>query len=493
MPAADAAIGPVEYRGRKEQEEAAPVTDETGFRTEKDTLGEVKVPAAALYGAQTQRARENFPISGLPPQQDYVWGMVIIKKAAALANMGTGRLDKAIGEAIVAAADEALEGKLDEHFVIDPWQAGAGTSHNMNVNEVLANRASEILGGSRGEERKVHPNDDVNMAQSSNDTNPCAVRLGALRIVPGLVTALEGLRDALDDKAREFDGIVKSARTHLQDAVPIRLGQEFSGYAAAIDKAIERVRVAAATLQELNIGATAAGTGINAEVAYIDAVVEHLRELTGFDVTRGENFFRLTQSGADMAYLSSAIRNAAVEISRIASDLRLLASGPRTGIAEIILPPVQPGSSIMPGKVNPSMAEMMNMVCFQVIGFDDVCTLAAHGGQLDLNVFWPSFAFNLLFGIRIFTNGINAFTERCVVGIKADEERCRELMEQSLMLCTALTDYIGYEDAAKLAKKAFEERKTIREVVLQQGLMDADQLDKVLDAMPMTEPGVPGR
>ena len=469
------------------------MTEETGYRIEKDTLGEVKVPAGALYGAQTQRARENFPISGLPPQPDYVWGMVMIKKAAALANMDTGRLDRSIGEAIVKAADEALEGKLDDHFVIDPWQAGAGTSHNMNANEVLANRASEILGGSRGEDRKVHPNDDVNMAQSSNDTNPTAIRLGALRVVPGLLDALRGLHSALDAKAREFDGIVKSARTHLQDAVPIRLGQEFSGYAAAIEKAIERIEAAADTLKELGIGATAAGTGINAEVAYIEAVVEHLRELTGFDLRRGENFFRLTQSGADMAYLSSAVRNAAVEISRIASDLRLLASGPRTGIAEIILPPVQPGSSIMPGKVNPSMAEMMNMVCFQVIGFDEVCSLAAQGGQLDLNVFWPSFAFNLLFGMRIFTNGINAFTERCVVGIQADEERARHLMEQSLMLTTALTDYIGYEAAAKVAKQAYAERKTIREVALEHDVLPAEQLDKILDGMPMTEPGVPGR
>ncbi|HEX2050892.1 MAG TPA: aspartate ammonia-lyase [Actinomycetota bacterium] len=462
-------------------------------RVERDTLGEVRVPADALYAAQTQRARDNFPISGLPPQPDYVWGMVVIKKAAALANMDTGRLDRNLGEAIVAAADEVLDGRHDEHFVVDPWQAGAGTSHNMNANEVLANRASEILGGSRGSDRRVHPNDDVNLAQSSNDTNPTAVRLGALRLLPGVLDALEGLRDALDAKAREFDGVVKSARTHLQDAVPIRLGQEFSGYAAAIDVARGRVRSAGESLLELNIGATAAGTGINAEPEYIDRVVAHLRDITGFDVRRGDNFFRLTQSGADMAHLSSALRNAAVEISRIASDIRLLASGPRTAIAEIVLPPVQPGSSIMPGKVNPSMAEMMNQVCFQVIGFDEVCSLAAHNGQLDLNVFWPSFAFNLLFGMTIFTNGLNAFTERLVDGLRADEERCRHLVEQSLMLCTALTDYIGYEAAAKLAKQAYEERKTIRELALDQGILPEDQLNEVLDARPMTDPGVPGR
>jgi aspartate ammonia-lyase len=461
----------------------------TQFRTEKDTLGEVQVPADALYGAQTQRARENFPISGMPPQPDYLWGMVMIKKAAALANMDTGRLDKAIGEAIVEGADEALAGKHDAHFVIDPWQAGAGTSHNMNVNEVLAARASQLL----GDDRKVHPNDHVNMAQSSNDANPTAVRLGALRLLPGLIDALDGLRDALDRKADEFDAIVKPARTHLQDAVPIRLGQEFSGYASAIEKVIERVRAAGEALEELNIGATAAGTGINAEVAYIDAIIKHLRELTGFDVRRGDNFFRLTQSGADMAHLSSALRNAAVEISRISSDIRLLGSGPRTSIAELILPPVQPGSSIMPGKVNPSMAEMMNMVCFQVIGFDETCSLAAHGAQLDLNVFWPVFGFNLLFGMVLLRNGVTAFTERCIEGLEADEERCRELVEQSLMLCTALTDYIGYEKAADLAKEAYAERKTIREVVLEKGLMGEEELDKVLDARPMTEPGVPGR
>jgi aspartate ammonia-lyase len=465
----------------------------TDFRIEKDTLGEVKVPADALYGAQTQRARENFQISGFPPQPDYVWGMVMIKKAAALANMDTGRLDRTIGDAIVRAADEALAGDHDEHFVIDPWQAGAGTSHNMNVNEVLANRASELLGGSRGADRRVHPNDHVNMAQSSNDANPTAVRLGALRLLPGLLDSLHGLRSALGAKATEFDGIVKSARTHLQDAVPIRLGQEFSGYSAAVDKAAERIGDAGEALAELGIGSTAAGTGINAEPEYIEKVIAHLRELTGFNVRRGDNFFRLTQSGADMAHLSSALRNAAVEISRIASDIRLLSSGPRTAIAEIVLPPVQPGSSIMPGKVNPSMAEMMNMVCFQVIGCDEVCSLAAHGGQLDLNVFWPSFGFNLLFAMTILRNGVTAFTERCVAGIEADAERNRELMEQSLMLCTALTDYIGYEEAAGVAKEAFAEGKTIREVVLEHELMDPDQLDKVLDALPMTEPGVPGR
>jgi len=462
-------------------------------RTERDTLGEVRVPSEALYGAQTGRARDNFRISGQPPQPDYLWGMIVVKKGAALANMDTGRLDKKIGDAIVKAADEALAGEHDEHFVIDPWQAGAGTSHNMNVNEVLANRASELLGGERGADRTVNANDHVNMAQSSNDANPTAVRLGALRLVPGLRQALESLADAFDAKAGEFDHVLKSSRTHLQDAVPMRLGQEFSGWGAAVRIASSRVGEAATGLEELNIGATAAGTGINAEPAYIDGIVAYISDITGFSVRRGDNFFRLTQSGGDMAHLSSAVRNAAVEISRIASDIRLLTSGPRTGIGEIILPPVQPGSSIMPGKVNPSMAEMMNMVCFQVIGCDEVCSLAAHGGQLDLNVFWPVFGYNLLFGMRLLTNGVHAFTERCVEGIEADEARCRELLEQSLMLCTALTDYIGYEQTAKLAKEAHAERKTIREVVLAHGLMDEDQLDKVLDVAPMTEPGVPGR
>jgi len=462
-------------------------------RTERDTLGEVRVPAEALYGAQTGRARDNFRISGQPPQPDYLWGMIVVKKAAALANMDTGRLDKQIGDAIVRAANEAMGGEHEAHFVIDPWQAGAGTSHNMNVNEVLANRASELLGGERGADRTVNANDHVNMAQSSNDANPTAVRLGALRLVPGLREALERLADAFDAKAGEFDHVLKSSRTHLQDAVPMRLGQEFSGWGAAVRIASRRVGEAATGLEELNIGATAAGTGINAEPAYIDGIVAHISGITGFSVRRGDNFFRLTQSGADMAHLSSAVRNAAVEISRIASDIRLLTSGPRTGIGEIILPPVQPGSSIMPGKVNPSMAEMMNMVCFQVIGCDEVCSLAAHGGQLDLNVFWPVFGYNLLFGMRLLRNGVHAFTERCVEGIEADEARCRELLEQSLMLCTALTDYIGYEQTAKLAKEAHADRKTIREVVLAHGLMNEDQLDKVLDVAPMTEPGVPGR
>ena len=464
----------------------------TDFRTERDTLGEVRVPADALYGAQTQRAKDNFPISGLPPQPDYLWGMIVVKKAAALANMDTGRLDKVIGEAIVAAADEALSGKHDRHFVVDPWQAGAGTSHNMNVNEVLATRATQIL-ASDGSERKVHPNDHVNMAQSSNDTNPTAVRLGALRAAPSLVEALKGLQGALEDKATAFDRVLKVARTHMQDAVPIRLGQEFSGYAGAIEQASLRIEEAARTLEELNLGATAAGTGINAQPGYVESVIQHLRSITGFDLRAGSNLFRLTQSGADMAHLSSALRNAALEIARIASDMKLLASGPRTAIAEIILPPVQPGSSIMPGKVNPSMAEMMTMVCFQVIGCDETISLGVQAGQLDLNVFWPLFGFNLMFAMRLLANGVKAFNERCIAGIEADEERCRTLVEQSLMLCTALTDYIGYEEAAKLAKEAYAERKTIREVALAHNLMPAEELDKVLDVMPMTEPGVPGR
>lgn len=463
------------------------------LRTEKDTLGSVEVPADALFGAQTQRARDNYPISGLPPQPDYVWGMVTIKKAAALANMTTGRLDEGVGEAIVAAADEALAGDLDAHFVVDPWQAGAGVSHNMNVNEVLANRASELLGGGRGADRVVHPNDHVNMAQSSNDTNPTAVRLGALRAVGPLGAALDGLAKALNDKAQELDDVVKPARTHLQDAVPIRLGQELSGWARTVEVAARRVREASDAVCEIGLGATAAGTGINAEPAYIENVVEQLAQLTGFALRASDNYFRVTQSGADMAHLSSAVRNAAVEISRIASDIRLLSSGPRTAIAEIILPPVQPGSSIMPGKVNPAMAEMMNMVCFQVIGCDEVNMLAAHGGQLDLNVFWPSFGFNLLFSMRILTNGVSAFTERCIVGMEADRERCRELVEDSLMLVTSLTDYIGYEKAASLAKEAFASRKTIREVALAHEVMPAEELDKVLDATPMTNPGIPGR
>ena len=464
-------------------------TQVTEFRIEKDTLGEMRVPADALYGAQTQRARENFPISGMPPQPDYVWGMVTIKKAAALANMDTGRLDKELGDAIVQAADEALSGKLDDHFVIDPWQAGAGTSHNMNSNEVLGTRASQIL----GRDHAVHPNDHVNMAQSSNDTNPTAVRLAALHVLPSLIEALSGLRDTLQQKAERFDDVVKVGRTHLQDAVPLRLGQEFGAWADAIAKSIERIEAASDALLELPLGGTAAGTGINAEPEYIESVVRHLRDLTGYDLRKGENFFRLIQSAADMAHFSSALRNVAIEISRISSDIRLLASGPRTGLGEIILPPVQPGSSIMPGKFNPSMAEMMNMVCFQVIGADEVVSLAAEHGQLDLNVFWPLLGYNIPFSMTLLRNGVNAFVERCVAGIEADEERAEHLMEQSLMLVTALTDYIGYEESARLAKKAHQERRTIREVVLEAGLMEADQLDKVLDARPMTEPGVPGR
>src|SRR4051812_14459029 len=376
----------------------------SGFRVEKDPLGEKQVPESALYGVQTQRAIENFPISGLRPLEPFVIAQVWIKKAAALTHKGTGRLEAKLADAIVRAADEVLEGKHREHFVVDPYQAGAGTSHNMNVNEVLANRANELLGAKRGEYKPVHPNDHVNMAQSTNDTIPTNIRLACLAQLAPLAKAFAALRDALADKGREFDGIVKAGRTHLQDAMPIRLGQEFAAYAGSIDRGLRRVQEAADYLRDLGIGGSAVGTGVTVEAEYPALMIKHLRAITGLDLRVGTDRIQLMRSMGDVAGFSAALRVLAVDLSKIASDLRLMAMGPRTGIDEIRLPAVQPGSSIMPGKVNPSIPEMVNQVCFQVIGCDTTVSISAEHGQLELNVMMPVIAFNVLLSIEILTN-----------------------------------------------------------------------------------------
>lgn len=462
-------------------------------RIEKDTMGRVEVPDDAYYGAQTARALANFPISGLGPHHSLVWATVVIKKSAAKANMTTGRLPEEIAQAIAQAADEALAGKLNAHFVVDPFQAGAGTSHNMNVNEVLANRAAELLGGNRGDYGKVHPNDHVNMAQSTNDVFPTAIRLASLRMLYSLVQSTEALRDALFAKGQEFDHILKSGRTHLQDAVPIRLGQEFSAYAVAIDKNINGLRRCIPFLLELGIGGTAIGTGLNAEESYIAAVVAEIARETGYDVTTADNLIETTQNMDPFVTLSSALKGLAVNVGRVANDLRLLASGPRTGLGEITLPAVQPGSSIMPGKVNPSMAEMTNMVAFQIVGGDTVITLAAQAGQLELNVMMPVIAYNLLFGMEIFSNAINKFTTSCISGIIADEERCRRYMHDSLGLVTVLAPYIGYEASAEVAKESARTGKSFVEIILDRGLIASAELAAILDPYPLTAPGIPGK
>src|SRR5687767_10763292 len=461
-------------------------------RIEKDPLGELAVPADALYGVQTVRARQNFPISGLRPLWPFVQSQVWLKKAAALTHKETGRLDARLADAISSAADEVLARKHDEHFVVDPYQAGAGTSHNMNVNEVLANRANELLGGKRGEYKPVHPNDHVNMAQSTNDTIPTNIRLSALSMLPALVKAFENLRDALVAKGREFDHVVKAGRTHLQDAMPIRLGQEFTAYAGSIDRALRRVREAADYLRDLGIGGSAVGTGVTVEKEYPALMNKHLTQITGLDLRVGEDRIQLMQSMGDPAGFSASLRVLAIDLSKIASDLRLMAMGPRTGIDEIRLPAVQPGSSIMPGKVNPSIPEMVNQVCFQVMGLDTTVAIAAEHGQLELNVMMPVIAFNVLLSMEIMTNAARILAEKCVRGIEANREMNEYWVERSAALATALAPQIGYARAAEISKRSVKEGMLIRDLVRKEGILPEDQIDEVLDLKKMTEIGVPG-
>jgi len=461
-------------------------------RIERDSLGELPVPADALYGIQTERARQNFPISQLLPLAPFVNAVVWIKQAAALTHKQTGRLDPKLADAIVRAADEILAGEHRHQFVVDPYQAGAGTSHNMNCNEVLANRANEILGGKRGEYKPVHPNDHVNMAQSTNDVIPTAIRLAALSELPALLEAMGRLARAFLTKGRAFDQILKSGRTHLQDATPIRLGQEFAAYGHTIERSADRVTQAADALRDLGIGGTAVGTGLNAEPAYPALMVKQLRTITGIELREGKDRVQLMQSMGDAAAFSGALRTYAMDLGKIASDLRLLASGPRTGLAEIVLPPVQPGSSIMPGKVNPSIAEMVNMVCYQALGNDVTVAAAAEAGQLELNVMMPVIAHNLLFTMRILTNASRVFAERCVEGIEADRAQCEHWLERSPALVTALAPRIGYAEAAKLAKEAVAKNVTVRQLVMEKGVLKGKDLDAVLDLLAMTELGVPG-
>jgi aspartate ammonia-lyase len=461
-------------------------------RIERDPLGEFPVPATALWGIQTERARLNFPISGLRPMPALVDAIVWIKKAAALTHRQTGRLEPRLADAIVTAADEVLAGRHRDQFVVDPYQAGAGTSHNMNANEVLANRANELLGGKRGEYQPVHPNDHVNMAQSTNDTIPTAIRLGSLAALPALEAAMARLAGAFAAKGEAFDGIVKSGRTHLQDATPIRLGQEFSAYGRTVERSRMRLRAAAEPLRELGIGGTAVGTGLNAEPEYPGLMVTHLRAITGLDLRVGDDRVQLMQSMGDAAAFSAALRTYALDLSKIASDLRLLASGPRTGLNEILLPPVQPGSSIMPGKVNPSIAEMVNMVCYQVLGNDLTVAGAAEAGQLELNVMMPVIAHNMLFSMEILGNASRVLAERCVEGIEANAEQCKYWLERSPALVTALAPKIGYAEAAKLAKEAVARNLSVRQLIEEKGVLKGRELEAVLDLRAMTEIGVPG-
>ena len=459
-------------------------------RLEKDSLGERPIPAEAYYGIQTDRAIENFPISGLRPLPSYVDATVHIKKAAAIVNNTLGLLDDKRSQAIVGACEEILKGKLREWFVVDVYQAGAGTSHNMNVNEVIANRAIEILGGKKGDYAQIHPNDHVNMAQSTNDVCPTAIRISALLQARRLLRSLQQMENLFAAKAKEFDSIVKSGRTHLQDAVPIRLGQEFGGYAASIRKHQQLVQRGGDSNKELGIGGTAVGTGINANPQYRSLIVTELSRQLGIDFMEAGDYFEAMQSLRPMVELSSTMRCLAQDLIRITNDLRLLSSGPKTGLAEIRLPERQPGSSIMPGKVNPVMAEMLAMVCFQVIGCDTTILLAAQAGQLELNVMMPVVAYNLLHEIEILNNAIEVFNCFCLQGIQADEKRCRSFAEASMSIVTALNPHIGYSAAAEVAKEYLSSGKSIMEIVLDRGLLTKEKLTTIFELRRMTEPGI---
>ena len=463
------------------------------FRTERDPLGELEVPADAYYGIQTARAVDNFRISDLRAPADLVVATVLIKRAAAEANEALGRLDSRVAGAIIQAADEIRAGALREQFVVDVYQAGAGTSHNMNANEVIANRAAEILGGTRGDYTLVHPNDHVNMGQSTNDVFPTATRIALLIGMRPLVDAARGLASALQEKAEAFAHVLKVGRTHLQDAVPMTLGQEFSGFAACIERGADDVEQASEQLKELNLGATAVGTGLNAGDDYTRVAVSNLARALAVDLRPAANRFRVTQSMGDIVAYSGAMRRLAVELSKVASDLRLLSSGPRAGIAEIALPAVQPGSSIMPGKVNPSIAEMVNQVCFQVIGCDTTICTAAEAGQLELNVMMPVIAWNAIHASSILAKAMETLEMRCVEGIEPDEARCRELLDRSTAVATALSPYIGYAKTAEIAKESVKSGKPIRDLVLERKLLEGDELDRILSAEEMTQPGVPGK
>ncbi|MEE9121541.1 MAG: class II fumarate hydratase [Syntrophobacteria bacterium] len=468
--------------------------EEENYRIESDSMGEVKVPAAAYYGAQTQRAVQNFPISGLRFPREFIRAMGLIKRAAARVNLELGFLSQEVAEAIIQAATEAAEGKLDEQFPVDIFQTGSGTSTNMNANEVIANRAIELLGGEVGSKTPVHPNDHVNRGQSSNDVIPTAIHVAvAESIKGGLLPVLMGCQKELEAKSAHFDHIVKIGRTHLQDATPVRLGQEFSGYARQMELARARIEQALAGLMELALGGTATGTGLNAVVGFAPKVIAQLAEETNLPLEEAKNHFA-AQGGQDaLVAASGSLRGLAVTLTKIGNDLRWLASGPRCGLGELHLPPVQPGSSIMPGKVNPVIIESLLQVAVQVMANDWAVAIGGQAGNLELNVMLPVMAYNLLQSVELLRTGISNFTEKCLRGLGANEQRCRELVEKSLALCTPLAPEIGYDRAAHIAHLAYESGRTVREVALELEVLPKEKLLRILNAEEMTRPGIPGR
>jgi len=462
------------------------------MRREKDFLGNREIDADVYYGIQTVRAQENFAVTGYCPHREMILALAVVKKAAALANMEIGSLAPDICQAIVQACEEIIQGKLHNQFVTDVIQGGAGTSQNMNANEVIANRAIEIMGGQKGDYSLVHPNNHVNMAQSTNDVFPTAIRIASLNLASDLLRVLRELKSAFRHKAKEFDAVIKMGRTHLQDAVPIRLGQEFAAYGHVLGRDVKRIAGASHTLRVINMGATAVGTGLNADPNYIDAVCRHLNELTQLDLVRARDLVDATQNNDGFIEMSGALKTLAVNLSKIANDLRLMASGPRTGFGEITLPPVQPGSSIMPGKVNPVIAELVNQVSFQVQGNDFTIALACGAGQLELNVMEPVTVFNLLQSLDILRNVIVIFRQKCVEGIRANIQRCRDEVERSVGIVTAINPHVGYEVASQIANEALTTSRSVREIVLERGVLAQEELDLILNPFEMTKPGIAG-
>nr|WP_092070072.1 aspartate ammonia-lyase [Dendrosporobacter quercicolus]NSL48115.1 aspartate ammonia-lyase [Dendrosporobacter quercicolus DSM 1736]SDM05875.1 aspartate ammonia-lyase [Dendrosporobacter quercicolus] len=463
------------------------------MRYEHDFLGEMSLPDNVYYGVQTLRAMENFKITRQKLDPVFIQALAMVKKAAAKANIATGRLDKTVGRTIVAAADEVIDGKLHDQFCVDPIQGGAGTSFNMNMNEVLANRALELIGDVKGNYERISPNNHVNMAQSTNDAFPTAVKVCAIRKGGLLITALSNLSAALDKKSREFNSILKMGRTHLQDAVPITLGQEFAAYAASVRRGAGRIDHALLSLRKVNMGATAVGTGLNAEPEYIREVVKQLSQIAGAPLTTAENLVDATNSTDAFADISGAMKITALSLIKIANDFRLMASGPRCGINELLLPARQPGSSIMPGKVNPVIPEVLNQTCYQVIGNDLAVTLGVENGQFELNVMEPVMAFNIFNSMTYLTNAVDTFNKLCVQNVQANTAQCQDWLEGSVGIVTALLPHIGYENASLIAKEAYNTGKPVRQIILSQGLLTKEDLDVILSPEEMTQPGIAGK
>lgn len=459
-------------------------------RVENDSVGSKNIPLDAYYGVQTLRAAENFNITGKKMHKELIISLAQVKKAAALANSHAMLMEDNVRDAIIKACDEIIAGELHNEFIIDPIQGGAGTSANMNANEVIANRANEILGGKKGAYDMVHPNDHVNMGQSTNDVFPTAGKMTALKLIPKTLEELRKLYDALLKKAEEFDDVIKMGRTQMQDAVPIRLGQEFRAYSSAIKRDINRIKSASEELKVVNMGASAIGTGINVDIDYFENIVPFINEVSNLELKQAEDLVDGTQNLDCFVVISSALKACAVNLSKISNDLRLMSSGPRTGFGEINLPPKQNGSSIMPGKINPVIPEVMSQVSFNIIGNDMTITMAAEAGQLELNAFEPVIFYNLYESIETLGNGVATLRDNCMVGITANKERCKKLVHNSVGIITAIVPHVGYKAAAKIADKAIASGEPVRELVLKEGLLSEEQLDAILDEFAMTEPGI---